>query len=150
MVLGASYTLSNIPEDATEDTQMGQVPYGEAIGSLMYASIATCPDITFAVSTLSQFLENPGRIHWEAVKRVMRYLSQTQDLELTYSGEQHDLVGYTDADGASQSHRRAISGYAFLIDSGVISWRSRKQELITLSTAEAEYVAARHAAKEAS
>ena len=54
-----------------------------------------------------------------------------------------------DADGASQEHRRAISGYAFIIDGGAISWSSRKQELVTLSTTEAEYVASTHAAKEA-
>jgi ribonuclease HI len=59
------------------------------------------------------------------------------------------LEGYTDADGASQEHRHAISGYAFLIDGGAVSWSSKKQELVTLSTAEAEYVAATYAAKEA-
>jgi hypothetical protein len=59
------------------------------------------------------------------------------------------LEGFTDADGASQEHRRAISGHAFLINGGAVSWSSRKQELVTLSTAEAEYVAATHAAKEA-
>jgi hypothetical protein len=149
MVPGASYTRSDVPTDATEDAQMGKVPYREAIGSLMYASVATRPDITFAVSTLSQFLENPGRAHWEVVKRVMRYLSQTHDYELTYGGESHNLIGYTDADGASQDHRRAISGYAFLIDGSAISWSSCKQELVTLSTAEVEYVAATHIAKEA-
>jgi hypothetical protein len=58
-------------------------------------------------------------------------------------------LGYTDADGALQLHHHAISGYAFLIDRGAIFWRSRKQEIVTLSTAEAEYVAATHAAKEA-
>jgi hypothetical protein len=58
-------------------------------------------------------------------------------------------LGYTDADGATQEHRRAISGYSFLIDGGAISWSSKKQELVTLSTAEAEYVAATHVAKEA-
>jgi len=114
----------------------------------MYASVATHPDITFAVSTLSQFLENPGEAHWEVVKRVYRYLSGTCNIALTYGGEQHGLIGYTDADGASQEHRRAISGYAFIIDGGAVSWSSRKQELVTLSTAEAEYVAATHAAKE--
>ena len=115
----------------------------------MYASVATRPDITFAVSTLSQFLDNPGDAHWEAVKRIFRYLSGTRSYELTYGAERFDLVGYTDADGATQDHRRAISGYAFLIDGGAISWSSRKQELVTLSTAESEYVAAMHAAKEA-
>jgi hypothetical protein len=127
---------------------MAKVPYREAIGSLMYASVATWPDITFAISYLSQFLENPGRVHWEAVKRVLRYLSGTKTHALTYGNEHHDIIGFTDADGASQEHRHAISGFAFLIDGGAVSWASKKQELITLSTAEAEYVAATHAAKE--
>ena len=70
------------------------------------------------------------------------------ELALTYGRERHDLLGFTDADGASQDHRRAISGHAFIMDGGAISWSSRKQELVTLSTAEAEYVAATHAAKE--
>jgi len=60
-----------------------------------------------------------------------------------------DLVGFVDADGASQEHRRAISGYVFVVDGGAVSWSSKKQELVTLSTTEAEYVAATHAAKEA-
>ena len=115
----------------------------------MYASITTRPDITFAVSTLSQYLENPGEVHWEAVKRVFRYLSGTKEVALTYGRDSHPLLGYTDADGASQEHRRAISGFSFLMDGGAISWSSKKQELVTLSTAESEYVAATHAAKEA-
>ena len=72
-----------------------------------------------------------------------------RSLQLTYGGECHNLLGYTDADGATQEHRCAILGYAFIIDGSAISWASKKQELITLSTAEAEYVAATHAAKEA-
>src|SRR5712664_3645063 len=108
----------------------------------------TRPDISFAVSCLSQFLENPGEAHWQAVKRVFRYLAGTRNQALTYGTEQHGLQGYTDADGASQEHRHAISGYTFIIDGGAVSWCSRKQELVTLSTAEAEYVAATHAAKE--
>jgi|ERR1700722_2650922 len=87
--------------------------------------------------------------HWEGVKRIFCYLLGTKDLRLTYGGERKDLEGYTDADGSSQEHRRAISGHAFLIDGGAVSWSSRKQELVTLSTAESEYVAATHAAKEA-
>jgi hypothetical protein len=115
----------------------------------MYASVATRPDITHTVSTLSCFLDNPGPAHWEAVKRAFRYLAGSKTLTLTYGGEHHDLVGYTDADGASEEHHHAVSGYAFLFDGGAVSWHSRKQELVTLSTAEAEYVAATHAAKEA-
>jgi hypothetical protein len=148
MIPGAVYSKKDTPSDPAEAARMKKTPYREAIGSLMYAAVATRPDIAFAVSTLSQFLDNPGEAHWDAVKRVFRYLSGTANLALTYGGERHDLLGYTDADGATQEHRRAISGHAFLIDGGAVSWSSRKQELVTLSTAEAEYVAATHAAKE--
>ena len=143
-----TYSTKDAPADKTEAARMAKVPYREAIGSLMYAAVATRPDISFAVSTLSQFLESPGEVHWEAAKRVFRYLAGTKGHALTYGGEKQGLTGYTDADGASQDHRRAISGYAFFIDGGAVSWSSRKQELVTLSTAEAEYVAATHAAKE--
>ena len=61
--------------------------------------------------------------------------------------DKRGLVGYVDADGASQLHRRAISGYVFMVDGGAVSWSSKKQELVTLSTAEAEYVPHTHAAK---
>ena len=113
----------------------------------MYASVATHPDITHAISALSRFLDNPGSTHWEAVKRVFHYLAGTKHFALTYEGERRDLIGYTDADGASEEHRHAISRHTFLIDGGAISWYSRKQEIVTLSTAEAEYVTAMHAAK---
>jgi len=148
MVPTASYSTHNSPSSPTDLACMCKVPYCEAIGSLMYAAIATCPDIAFAMPTLSRFLENPGEAHWQAVKCVFHYLAGTYDHTLTYGAERHELLGYTDADGASQEHRHAISGYAFLIDGGAVSWMSRKQELVTLSIAEAEYVAAIHAAKE--
>jgi hypothetical protein len=64
------------------------------------------------------------------------------------AGERSGLEGYTDADGSSQDHRQAISGFTILIDGGAVSWSSKKQELVTLSTMEAEYVSATHAAKE--
>jgi hypothetical protein len=99
------------------------------------------------VSTLSQFLENLGEAHWEVVKQVFRYLASTCETALTYRGERHNLEGFTDTDGASQDHHQAISGYVFIMDGRAISWSLRKQELVTFSTAEAEYVVAMHAAK---
>jgi hypothetical protein len=140
---------SQSPTKVEDVAKMKNVPYREAVGSLMYAAMGTRPDIAFATSTVAQFSENPGWMHWEAVKRIFRYLLGTQKLELVYGGERRGLVGYVDADGASQEHRRAISGYVFLVDGGAVSWSSKKQELVTLSTTEAEYVAATHAAKEA-
>jgi hypothetical protein len=68
MVPGATYSKGNSPMSPDKAARMHKVPYHEAIGSLMYAVVATCPDIAFAVSTLSQFLENPGEVHWQAVK----------------------------------------------------------------------------------
>ena len=149
MVPGVLHSRTDCPSDPAEQARMKKTPYREAIGSLMYASVATRPDITYSVSALSRFLDNPGTIHWEAAKRVFRYLAGTRDLTLTYGEERHELLGYTDANGASHEHRHAISGLTYLIDGGAISWQSRKQELVTLSTAEAKYVAATHAAKEA-
>ena len=145
----APLSKSQSPSKIEDINKMKNVPYREAVGSLMYAAMGTRPDIAFATSTVAQFSDNPGWAHWEAVKRIYRYLKGTKDLVLTYGGDKRGLVGYVDADGASQEHRRAISGYVFMVDGGAVSWSSRKQELVTLSTAEAEYVAQTHAAKEA-
>jgi hypothetical protein len=131
---GAIYSKKDLPSSPNEVTRMKNTPYHEAIGSLMYAAVATRPNIAFAVSTLSQFLNNSGDLHWEATKRVFRYLAGTKDYELTFGGERHNLEGFTDADGAMQEHCHAISRYAFLFDGGTVSWSSKKQELITLST----------------
>src|SRR3984957_13334566 len=82
-------------------------------------------------------MENPGCIHWEAVKHVLRYLKGMCNWKLVYGGgEAHGLEGFMDANGAMQEHRRAISGHVILIDRGAISWCSKKQELVTLSTTE--------------
>ena len=118
------------------------------IGSLMYLSVMTHPDITFAVSTLSQYLESPTTIHFIAVKHVIRYLKGTKHLCLTISGYKIDLSGYSNADWASQLHRHSISGFTFFLGSGAISWSSKKQPIVTLSSTESEYVSLTHSAKD--
>jgi hypothetical protein len=148
MVPSATYSKCNSPSSPTDLARMCKVPYRKAIGSLMYVAVATHPDISFAVSMLSQFLDNPGEAHWEAVKCIFCYLKGMHNHMLTYGTERQELHGYTDADGASQEHRCAISGHAFIIDGGAVSWSLWKQELVMLSTAEVEYVAAMHATKE--
>ena len=78
---------------ATEDiAKMQNIPYHEAVGTLMYALLGTRPDITYAVQTVSCSTKNPGTAHWEAVKKVFRYLKGTKDLWLSYGGQQRDLV----------------------------------------------------------
>jgi len=149
MVPGIVYSKDNSPSSPQEAVHIEKAPYCEAIGSLIYASVATCPNISFAVTALSQFLNNPGEVHWEAAKCILHYLSGTKDFALTYGNKHHDLIAYSDTNGVTQEHRHAISGYAFLINGSAVLWSSQKQELITLSTAEVEYVAVMHAAKEA-
>ena len=115
----------------------------------MYTSLATCPDISYAVATISRFLNNFGMPHWAAIRQIYRYLLGMKDLRLMYGGAPSALIGYADADGSMAEDRRAISGYAFLIDGGAMSWSSKKQEIVSLSMMESKYVAATHAAKEA-
>ena len=84
-LISPSTTLSkaNAPSDATKIAQMKKIPHCEAVGSLMYATVATCPGIPFTILTLSQFLENPGLIHWEAIKHVLSYISGTKTYAFT-------------------------------------------------------------------
>lgn len=132
-----------------EVAKMSKVLYHKAVGSLNYCAVAMWLDIAFLVSLLAQFMENPGCTHWEAVKQVFQYLAGMKTWKLIDGTTDNSLEGYTNADRSSQEHCHAISGYVFLVNWGVISWSLKKQELITLSTAESEYVAATYATKEA-
>jgi hypothetical protein len=126
------------------------VPYAEAIGCVLWPVMITQPDCTFAIGILSQFIQNPGNVHWEALKRVMVYLGSTKDLWLTFGGRGKTLVeGFCDADYANQKDRHSITGFAYHFGQGAISWSLKKQQIIALSTVEAEYIAQAHAAKEA-
>jgi len=138
-----------IPASVVECAMMRDVPYCEAVGALNWAALATHPDIAFAVATVARFAANPGPAHWEAVKQIFCYLSGTRDLWLTYSKASSPLEGYADADGSMAKDRHAISGYAFLIDGGAVLWSSKRQEIVSLSTTESEYVVATHSGKEA-
>jgi hypothetical protein len=124
--------------------------YQRAIGSLMYAMIGTRPDIAFAVSVVSRFASNPDNTHWLAVQQIFRYLRGTIDHKLVYSGNLSPLVGYTDSDWAGDTDtRRSTSGYIFNLGSGAITWSSKRQPTISLSTCEAEYIGQTQATKEA-
>jgi hypothetical protein len=117
--------------------------FQQIIGSLMYL-MNTRPNICFVMNTLSPFLVEPRRVHLVAVKHVMRYLKGTIDCGLNYDGD-HDftLSGYIDADWeGSVSDRKRTSGCCFNLGSAMISWKSRNQSSISLSTAEAEYIIA--------
>ncbi|PPQ82486.1 hypothetical protein CVT24_005670 [Panaeolus cyanescens] len=124
--------------------------YREGIGSLMYLSVMTRPDIAYAVSTLSQFLESPKTTHLNALWRVFKYLKGTKKLRLVIGGDSNEMDAFSDADWAQASHRHSISGYAFRVAGGVISWASKKQSLIALSSTESEYMALTFASRDIS
>lgn len=118
--------------------------YQSALGSLMYAMLATRPDIAYSVGVLSQQAATPGKLHWSALMRVYRYLRGTADLKLTFQGGSHakELVGFVDADFAGDPvDRRSTTGYTFTLSGGTISWVSKKQRTVARSSTEAEYVA---------
>ena len=109
------FSRDQYPQTPEEVADMCKIPYREAIGSLNYCTVATCPDIAFSVSLLAQFMDNPGRIHWEVVKQVFCYLLEMKDWKLVYETTNEGLEGYTDADGSLQEHRHAISRYVFVV-----------------------------------
>ncbi|GKV14990.1 hypothetical protein SLEP1_g25791 [Rubroshorea leprosula] len=117
--------------------------YKQIVGSLMYLT-ATRLDIMHGVSLISRYMEHPKELHLQTAKRILRYLCGTADFGLFYKkGDQTDLVGFTDNDYAGDlDDRKSTSGFVFMLGSGAISWSSKKQPIVTLSTTEAEYVAA--------
>lgn len=142
----------NTPIEATksknneEEEIITNVPYRELIGCLTYISTTSRPDITYATSYLSRYLDKPTKERWIAAKRILRYLKQTASKCLTYiknKDSQKRLLAYSDADWASDSQdRKSVSGCAIFYCDNLISWFSKKQCTVSLSSAEAEYVAA--------
>ena len=133
------------------DDMCDQQLYQAIVGSLLYLSTKTRPDIAYAVSCVARFCAKPTKEHWTAVKRILRYLKGTSNLGLIYKGDiAHEVAGYSDAEWAGDiGDRKSTSGYIFLLGGAAISWKSCKQTCVALSTAEAEYVALSAAAQEA-
>jgi hypothetical protein len=139
------------PVTPEEIAYMKDIPYIHAVGSLMYLAVATRPDIAYTVGVLARFNHNPGKAHWLAVKHVFRYLKGTLDLGLTYSptSGKELFVSYSDADhGGDKSTGKSTGAYVVKMGTGAISWQSKLQKIVTLSTTEAEYIAAVSAGQE--
>jgi hypothetical protein len=119
------------------------VPYREAVGALMHLMCATRPDIAFAVGMVARFMEVPQDVHWTAVKRIFRYLQGTKSHGIRFkSSGDLDFKYFSDADWAGDvADRKSTSGYVFKLAGGPISWGSKKQSSVSLSTSEAEYIA---------
>jgi Reverse transcriptase (RNA-dependent DNA polymerase) len=150
--LDHSVALSKDLSPSTEDEKrrMKNIPYLTAIGSMMYAAMGTWPDISFAVTHLSQFNANPGLAHWTQAQCVITYLYTTRDMSLILGGKDIKLSGYIDSDWSSdRDDQRSIAGYLYSLGSGPISWSSKKQPTVVTSSVEAEYMACAYATKEA-
>ena len=128
---------------------MNGVPYSKAIGSILWPAVVSRPDVAYAIGILLQFIQNPRPLHWEGVKCVITYLYSTKQYCLTFGGVTKKLIeGYSDTDWASQKDQHSISGYVFYLGCGAITWSSKKQHIIALSSTESEYIAQTHTAKE--
>lgn len=124
--------------------------YRRIIGKLLYLAGSTRPDIMFAISNLSRFNTRPHSMHMQCVKHVLRYLKGTLNYGLSFKKTGESLYGYADADWASCIiDRRSYTGYVFILGGCPISWESRKQQTVALSSTEAEYMALCSASKEA-
>ena len=125
--------------------------YVSLIGSLMYLAVATRLDIAYAVFQLGSYMANPAMSHWTAAKQVLRYLSGTRDYGITYQAsetklEENHFLGYSDASYANNDNATSISGYIFIMGGGTITWGSKKQTSVSLSSTESKYVALADAA----
>ena len=139
----------NLHLQPRENDKVPNFPFRQAIGSLVYLSVATRPDISWIISKLSQHLEKPTDAHITAVKRVLRYLKGTKSSKLIFTPKDAQLIAYTDSDWANDPEdRRSTSGFIVTLGSAPISWKSRKQPTVSLSSCEAEYIALAEAVKE--
>eukprot|EP00253_Pinus_taeda_P011112 PITA_11112 len=124
ILVGVSLSSEQCPKTQEEEEDMPRVPYASAVSSLMYAMVCTRLDIVHVVGVLSRFMSRLGKEHWTTVKQVFRL-------------------------GGDLDQRRSTSGYVFNVFGGAVSWMSKKQFVMALSTIEAEYMATTHASKEA-
>lgn len=139
-----------LKKDDGVSKEVNPTHYQSMVGSLLYASTATRPDIAYAVGLVSRFCSKPSEAHLTAIKRILRYLKGTANFALKFEKSvDGDLIGLSDADWAGdQDDHHSTTGNLFLMAGGPVSWLSKKQAIVALSTSEAEYVALSAATQE--
>jgi hypothetical protein len=139
---------------ATEGTGEPDVGYMSLVGSVLYPALVSRPDISFAVQALGRHMQASAEAHHAAAKRVLRYLKGTREMGICYgkdvrTGDGELLTGYSDSDWAGDvDTRRSVTAYVYQIAGGAVSWSSRLQATVALSSTEAEYMALCAAAQE--
>jgi hypothetical protein len=150
MESGCKLSKSMSPSTPTEEEAASKFPYREIVGSLMYLMVSTRPDIGYAVGQLAKFMNCHGPQHHAAATYLLRYIKGTQYIGIKYGSTELNLVGYSDSDWASDvDSRRSTTGYIFMLAGGPISWKSKCQPTVALSSTEAEYMALTATAQEA-
>lgn len=146
--ISTSIKLTRGEEDEALDTS--EFKYSELVGSLLYLSVCTRPDIAQSVGALAKYMSKPTQQHWQVAKGVLKYVAGTIDHGISFGHNQEELIGYCDADYAGDlDTRRSTTGYVYILYGGAISWSSRLQPTVAVSTTEAEYMASAYAVKEA-
>jgi hypothetical protein len=142
--------IAHSKDEALSNAMAESQPYAELVGSLLYLSTWTRPDISFAVGRLTRHMQSPRLIDWTDALRVLNYLKGTADHGITFRQGGGDLLGYTDSDYATDStNGKSVSGMVFMMNGGPICWKSKQQSTVAQSTCEAELIAATSTAKEA-
>src|ERR1700677_820177 len=147
---GTCLSTSMCPQNNADALEMQQYPYISVVGSLMYLAVTTRPDIAYAAGVLARFNSNPGPAHWQAAK-LLRYLKGTTNQKLVYqpSTLPEPFITYSDADhGGNPDNGKSTGGYVVKIVSGAVSWSSKLQPLVALSTTEPEHISAVEVGKE--
>jgi len=140
---GITLSIKDSPETQDEADEMKGIPYCKALGSLMWLQVATHPDLSYTVNLLSCFAHNPGQAHWNALKHALSYVKGILDYGITYfcNSSLHPF-GYIDSDYARDvDGQKSTEGHMFFVGGGLVSWASKRQETIALSTVEVEYMA---------
>jgi hypothetical protein len=137
-------------KDDKEKEEKKNVSYASAVDSLMYAMVCTRPDIAHAVGVVSRFLSNPDKMYWNIVKWILRYLKGINNHYIYFGGTNNPVLKtYMNADWAGDiDSRKSISDYLICFGNRAVSWQSKLQKYVVLSTIEAEYITITETCKE--
>ena len=138
--LPAGYQPTKAPVDYNASAEDRQA-YQSIIGSLLYVMLGTCPDISYAVIRMSQYMSNPTQEHIQKACHIVKYLESTSNLALSFSGGESSLDSFCDSDWAGDKDTmHSTSSYAIFLGKDLVSWRSHRQPTVALSSTEAEYM----------
>jgi len=140
---GLVLSAEDYPLTSDEVDEMKSTPFCEALGLLIWLQVATRPDLVYSINKLVRFAHNPGKAHWNALKHTLGYIKGTINYRIMYKGGgELEPIGYVDSDYAGcKDTRQSTEGNIFMVAGGPISWECKRQDMVALSTVEAEFMA---------